>query len=529
MLLRGAELAGREADRRRLNTDNRACQMPGPDVRGGVDKGISVAEASAVARGLRPGAVAWSVFEGARNPYVVLVTIYVFMPYFSSVVVGDPVRGQQAVASYGQWSGIIVAMTAPLLGASVDRFGPRKPMLLVAVGLMVPLIASLWWTTPDGHGLSVSAVVIIAAAINVLFSYSEVLHNSMLVRAAGLRNTHAASGLALALGNGVSVTVLVVVLWAFVLPAAAPNALLHAPLFGLNAARHEPSRIVAPIAAAVLALGSAPLFLLTPDTPRSSVRIGQAIGEGGRNLMRMLRSLRGRRDAALFLLARMLYIDAMTGVLLFSGVYASGVMKWGTAQLLVYGVLLSVLAVIGGGAASVMDHRLGPKAAVRIEIGVTVTALVALVGMAPDRILYVWRIDPAHAAWAGPLFHTASELIYLAIAGVASIFITASYASSRTLLTRLTPPGESGAFFGLYALSGTATLWLGSALVLAATAATHTQQAGFIALAILMLLGFTVLLFVRGGGRLQGAETWRGDLDATLPSPGVPRPAQGGS
>ena len=26
------------------------------------------------------GAVAWSLFEGARNPFVVLVTIYVFMP-----------------------------------------------------------------------------------------------------------------------------------------------------------------------------------------------------------------------------------------------------------------------------------------------------------------------------------------------------------------------------------------------------------------------------------------------------------------
>ena len=151
-----------------------------------------------------------------------------------------------------------------------------------------------------------------------------------------------------------------------------------------------------------------------------------------------------------------------------------------------------------------MDHRLGPKTAVRIEIGVTVVALLALVGMAPDRILYVWRADAARAVWASPLFRTAPELIYLLIASTASIFITASYASSRTLLTRLTPPEETGAFFGLYALSGTATLWLGSALVLAATAATHTQQAGFVALAVLMTLGFIGLLFVRGGGRTSG-------------------------
>ena len=462
----------------------------------------------------RAGALAWSLFEGVRNPYVVLVTIYVFMPYFSTVVVGDPVRGQQAVATYGQWSGLIVAFTAPLLGASIDLIGPRKPLLFVVTAVMVPLIASLWWTTPDGRGLGVGAVIVIAAAIAVLISYSEVLHNSMLVRAAGLKGAHSASGLALALGNAISVTVLVFVLWAFVLPAAVPGFVPHTPLFGLSAARHEPSRIVAPIAAGLLALGAIPLFLLTPDAPPTGTPMLKALGEGAGRLGRMLRSLRGRPDATAFLLSRMLYIDAMTGVLLFSGVYASGVMHWGVTQLLAYGVLLSVLAVAGGAAGAVMDHRLGPKTAVRVEIGVTVVTLLALVGVAPDRILYLWRSDPGHAVWAGPLFRTAPELVYLAIASVASVAITASYASSRTLLTRLTPPEETGAFFGLYALSGTATLWLGSAVVLAATKATHTQQAGFIALAVLMVLGFAGLFFVRGGGRVVDWADGSGETPA---------------
>src|SRR5579875_538091 len=136
-------------------------------------------------RGLSAGALSWSMFEGARNPFVVLVTIYVFMPYFSSVVVGDPVRGQQAVATYGQWSGILVALTAPFLGAAVDGLGPRKPLLFAVVFAMTPLIWALWWTRPDHTGLSINAVITIATAVNVLFAYSEVLHNSMLVRAAG--------------------------------------------------------------------------------------------------------------------------------------------------------------------------------------------------------------------------------------------------------------------------------------------------------------------------------------------------------
>ena len=475
------------------------------------------------------GALAWSLFEGARNPFVVLVTIYVFMPYFSSVVVGDPVRGQQAVATYGQLSGLIVAVSAPFLGAAVDRIGRRKPMLLLVTALMVPLIWSLWWTRADHRGLSVGAVIVIAAVINILFAYSEVLHNSMLVGAAGVRQAHAASGLALALGNLISVSVLVFVLWAFVLPAVIPGFAPHAPLFGLDPRQHEPSRIVAPISAAILAVGAAPLFLLTPDSASSGVPLGRALAEGARSIRTMLRRLKGRRDATVFLLSRMLYIDAMTGVLLFSGVYAAGVMHWAVLQLLAYGVLLSVLAVAGGFLGGVMDHRLGPKRAVQIEIGVTAVGLLALVGMAPDRIFYLWRVAPAHPVWSGPMFRTAPELIYLALAASLSIFITASYASSRTLLTRLTPPEETGAFFGLYALSGTATVWIGSALVLVATHVTRTQQAGFVALAVLMAFGFLGLLFVRGGGRLiaplemapEGMEAataaWASPVASTLP------------
>ena len=45
--------------------------------------------------------------------------------------------------------------TAPFLGASIDKLGPRKPWLALAVACMVPLIFSLWFAKPDGSGLSI--------------------------------------------------------------------------------------------------------------------------------------------------------------------------------------------------------------------------------------------------------------------------------------------------------------------------------------------------------------------------------------
>lgn len=37
------------------------------------------------------GGVCWSLFEGARYPFVTLITIHIFMPYVAQTVVGDPV------------------------------------------------------------------------------------------------------------------------------------------------------------------------------------------------------------------------------------------------------------------------------------------------------------------------------------------------------------------------------------------------------------------------------------------------------
>lgn len=454
------------------------------------------------------GAASWSLFEGARDPYVILVTIYIFMPYFAAVVVGDPVKGQEAVAAYGQYSGWIVMATAPFLGASIDKIGRRKGWLALVSALMVPLMWSLWFATPDHKGLSVGAVIAIATAIGVLFSYSEVLHNSLLVRAAGLRAAHKASALALSLGNAFALAALGFTAWAFALPGHVSWSWVPAaPLFGLDPAKFETDRIVAPMAAVIFALGALPLFFFTPDAPPSGVPLVAAIRTGARDLVRMVMSMRSYRDAAIYLVSRMFYTDGMTAVLLFAGVYARGVMHWDALTMLFYGLILTVLAVFGGFVGGWLDARLGAKRSVQIEIGMALIGVFAILGMAPDRILFFWRYDPAaHAPlWNGPFFRTLPELIFLLIGFSNATFITAQYASSRTLLTRLTPPDQTGTFFGVYALSGTATVWLGSFLVNFGTHVFHSQQGGFAMISVLLAVGFVGLLFVRGAGRLSQA------------------------
>ena len=456
---------------------------------------------------LNRGGVAWSIFEGGRDPYVILITIYIFMPYVSASMVGDPVRGQELISQFQQYTGWIVMASAPFLGASIDKLGPRKRWLAAVVIGMVPLIFSLWFAKPDGSGLSIMTTMAITLVVGVLFAYSEVLHNSMLIRAAGLKGAHAASGLALSLGNAASVVALAFTAWAFALPGKVHWSWVPAtPLFGLNAATHEPERVVAILAAGLLALGAIPIFLFTPDAPKTGVPVLKAFKQGAADLWGMLSTVSHYKDAVVYLVSRMLFVDGMNGVLFFYGVLAAGVMKWGPLDLLITGIIGSVIATLGGQVGRWLDHRIGPKNALRLEIFMAILALTALLGMAPDRILYFWHYDPAAhpPLWDGPVYRTLPSLIFLLIGFSNAIFITAQYASARTALTRLTPPALTGAFFGVYALAGVATSWLAPSLVNIGTRLTHSQQGGFASIILLLILGLIGLMFVRGGGREVG-------------------------
>lgn len=447
---------------------------------------------------------AWAMYQGGRDPYVTLISIYVFMPYVALVMVGDAVKGQALIATFGMVGGLVAAVTAPFLGAAADRIGRRLPMLLVLALMFAPLVFALWWARPDGTGLSVSAVLVIVLIISLVFTYGEVLHNSLMPYAGvTARDAATMSGAALAVGNVVSVAALVFVLWAFALPGKVHWSFVPAaPLFGLDPHNAEPSRIAAPIAALLFIVGVTPMFLLTRDAPKRSGNFVASIRGGARDLLALLKGAGQHCDAAIFLAARTLYSDAQIALIMFSGIYAAGVMHWSVLPMLAFGVLMSCFAALGGLLASILDRALGPKRSVQIEIIGTIVGLVALLGVSPEGMKYVFTVEPnAAPLWNGPIFTRAPELVFLALGGLVAVFNTAVFASSRTFLARLIPEGQSGAFFGLYALAGTATVWLGPLAVKIAIATFRSQQAGNVAIAGLLLVGLLLLGLVRDGGR----------------------------
>jgi UMF1 family MFS transporter len=466
---------------------------------------LSLKPAAALAAGmpstrLDRSALSWALYQGCRDPYLGLVNGFIFMPYFATVLVANPVQGQTLAALIGKIIGIIVAVAAPLLGGVVDRIGPRKPWLLGVTLLMAPLIGALWFAAPGDAGLPLSAVCIILIAIGVLIACGDVLFSSMLASAAPAEARSLASGVALSLGNVISFILLTLILWAFVLPGQFQTSWLPTtPLLGLSPATHEPDRIVAPLVAITFLVGAIPLFVFAKDAQRGDDGpFWSKVKEGVHGLIALVRSAREYRNVTIYILARTASQDAGTVLLLLGGVYAAGVMQWGAMEMLTYGLIGTVAGMFGGLAAGRLDNRFGPRRALQIEIAGSLLGLLAILGTSRSQILWLWPYDSTtHAAvWHGPMFTTLPELCFLLFAFCGFIFQIAAWSSSRTLLTRLAPPSKLGSFFGLAALTAAATGWIGPLLAGWFTDLFHSQQAGFFPVAALLVVGLIALFFV---------------------------------
>lgn len=435
----------------------------------------------------RIGRVSWALFEWGRNPYVQLVTIFIYAPYFARDIVGDAVHGQALWGAISGYTGLAIAVLAPIFGAVADAGGRRKPWIAFYGALLALAASCLWFGVPDGT----QSIIIVGATIavaNIAYEFTNVFHNSLLSSVARPQHIGALSGLGYALGNVASVLLLIFVLLAFYLP--------EHPWLGLVRATHEHERIVGPLSAAWLLVFSIPLFLWTPDRPAAGHSLAQAMRLGLKSVGHTIRSLRHYDNVALYLIARAIYNDGKTAVLTFGGVYASGVFHWQAKQLAVFGILLCVFAALGGLLGGRLADRIGARNAILVSIVGTMVGSVLSLGFTPDRMLFVIPYDPAQQLGI-PVFHSWPELSYLAVVAIIAVFIVAAYANSRTMLARIAPEERMAEFFGLYALSGTSTAFLAPLAVGYVTAASHSQQWGMAAIVAFLLVGFIGMLFVR--------------------------------
>lgn len=450
----------------------------------------------------------------SSNPYYILIVIYIFAPYFARDIIGADLlasgtlaglpddqalaaanaQGQATIASVTKWAGLIAALTAPFLGAALDRGGRLKPILAIFLGSIVVCSAMLWFAMPGGQGLSVGAIMVLLVVAYVSYTYSEVTHNAMLSVAGEPRRLAMISGLGLGLGNLAATLIFLAIALLFVLPAAIgwPFAI---PQFGVDLSKFEHARLAGPICAVWLAVFSIPFFLNARDPGVPGASWTRAFRDGAVSVWRTLRAATHYRELMKFLVARMFYADGMAALLALGAVYVALFLGWNFLEMLCYAIFASACAFAGGLIGGWLESKVGVKRALLVEIMLMVLAGLTQLSITRES-LFLGLIENSQV-WDGPVFQTLSDIVYLSLISVVAITVTASISSGRTMLVTLAPPGRSGEFFGLYAIAGTITVWMGPLLVEQFTLWSGDQRIGMVSINILFIIGFATLLTVR--------------------------------
>ena len=437
----------------------------------------------------------WILFDWSTQPFFTLVTTFIFAPYFTSAVVSDPAQGQALWGYATGFAGLCIAMLSPFLGSVADASGPRKPWIALFGTFLFIGCAMLWFAVPGApYAILLGLLGYVIATLGAEFA--SVFNNAMMPTLAPPEKLGRLSGTGWAVGYVGGLISLVIAL-AFLAtdPDTGKTLLGRDPAFGLDASSRAGDRASGPFAAFWFLIFVLPLFILTPDIAKTGLSLRAAMADGLQSLLHSLRGLRTEKNLARFLLANMIYADGLAALFAFAGIYAAGVFGWGSTQIGIFGILLTVTATLGAWLGGKADDAFGPRPVIALSLFVLILASIGIVGTGRDVIFFVVSVVPADAQ-AG-LFAGPSERVYIALGLLIGLVAGPLQAASRTMLIRLSKPEKIGQNFGLFALSGKVTSFLGPTLVALVTGITASQRAGVAVLIAFFAIGLVLMLRVR--------------------------------
>ncbi|MFM2128516.1 MAG: hypothetical protein RL477_62 [Pseudomonadota bacterium] len=406
--------------------------------------------------------MAWCLYDWANSAFPAVILTFVFAAYFTTAVAADPVIGTAQWGTAVSLSALAIAVCSPLLGAIADRGGARKPWLAVFTALCVAATFALWWVKPAPDYIVLGLVLL--GIGNFAFELGIVFYNAMLPEIVAPSRLGRLSGWGWGLGYAGGLVCLVVVLFGFV--QAAP------PPFGLDVASAEHVRAAGPIAALWFAVFALPLFLWVPDRPRAALDPMAAVREGLARLRDTVAQARRYRAATRYLIAHMIYTDGLNTLFAFGGVYAAGTFGMKVDEVIAFGIALNLTAGLGAAAFAWIDDLIGAKRTIMIAlVGLTIVGAAVLV---VDSKAWFWGLGLLLGIFFGP-----------------------AQAASRSLMARLAPEDMRAEMFGLFALSGKATAFIGPALLGWVTAWAGSQRAGMATVLVFFIVGIVILAPLR--------------------------------
>ncbi len=409
----------------------------------------------------RRAVAVWCLYNWGSHSFPSVITTFVFATYFTQAVAPTPVLGTAWWGHAQATAGLIIAVLSPTLGSIADLTGRRKLWLAGFTILDVLCIGALWFVAPSPASVWLGLVGIALATI--AYEVATVFYNALLPEIAPESHIGRISGWGWGLGYVGGIISLAIVLAVFVQAAVPP--------FGLDKAAAEPVRAAGPFSALWYAVFAVPLFFFVPEPARARLPLGDAVRRGFADLWSTVVALwrSDHRHVLWFLLAQMIYTDGLTTLFAFGGIYAAGTFGMTLPEVIVFGIALNLTAAIGALAFAWVDDWIGPRRTIALALGAIIVLSVSLL-----------LIESKTWFWV--------------LALVLGIFFGPAQAASRSLIARVAPGTHRTQMFGLFALSGRVTAFIGPAVLASATSLFASQRAGMATIIAFFATGLALLI-----------------------------------
>ncbi|GAA5523093.1 MFS transporter [Aliifodinibius salicampi] len=400
----------------------------------------------------------WALYDWANSAFFAVIQTFVFATYFMQSVAENDTLGSTQWGNTIGAAGLVIALTAPFLGAVADQMGRRKPWIAWFTLLSISATAGLWFVMPSQEFVLLALSLVFLGTIGSEFAI--IFYNAMLPDLASDEKMGRWSGWSWGLGYAGGLVCLIIALFVFVD--------VDQPPFGLEKAAAEHLRATFVLVAVWYAVFSLPMFSFTSDRPHTGVTLSQAVRSGWKQLKASVSEVRKYKTIVQFLIARMVFIDGLATVFAFGGIYAAGTFDLGERDVLLFGIGLNVTAGLGAIAFAWLDDILGSRK----------TMLYSLAGLiaTTTAVLLVF------------------EVFWFWVFGLLlGIFVGPAQAASRTYMARVAPKDLQNQMFGLLALSGKVTAFAGPLLVGWLTFFADSQRIGMSVIVVLFIIGFILL------------------------------------
>ena len=400
----------------------------------------------------------FALYDFANSAFTTIIITFIFSTYFAKQIAPNPVLGQ----SYWGWTigitGVVVALIGPLLGTIADKKNYSEFFIKIFTIICISLTCLLWFSKPSEKYLIYTLFIVGLA--NIFYELSLIFYNSTLKKISESNNLGKSSGFSFALGYIGGIIVLIICITIFIDNDSLP--------FGLSKENSENVRATSILVAFWYLIFSMPFLFNLKKTNKNKI-------EEKINYTKNFKELiwdKGLNNIGKFLLARMLYADGLNAIIIMGGIFAVGVFSLEIKDLLVLSVLMNITAFIGAIVGGYANDRFSSKS-------VIIFSLIGLI-LSSSIILFL-----------------KSKIIFLFFASINGFFIGPVQSASRVFMTKSIDENNQASGFGLFALSGKLTSFIGPLLVSTITYISNSQKIGFSSAIALLLIGLLVLLKVK--------------------------------